>query len=139
MQVAPINTLQSWLTARLAEALGLSSEAVDVQKSFTEYGLDSIAGVFLAGDLEHWLGLKLSATVLWEYPTVETLAQYLATELQRQGVAGTRPEGTCQPNRHDISLDPQEDAQLLASLDALSDEEVNRLLGNLLTTQVKAR
>lgn len=138
MQVAPISTLQSWLTARLAEALGLSPEAVDVQKPFTEYGLDSIAGVFLAGDLENWLGLKLSATVLWEYPTVETLVQYLAAELQRQGVAMARPEGTCQPNRHDISLDPQEAAQLLTGLDALSDEEVNRLLNDLLSTQVKA-
>src|SRR5215510_13717440 len=85
MQAIHHTTIQSWLTTRLAEQFGLAPEDIDVRKPFTEYGLDSIVGVFLAGDLEEWLGLKLSPTVLWDYPTTETLAHYLAAELWRQG------------------------------------------------------
>jgi acyl carrier protein len=135
MQVVHDHAIQSWLTTHLAEQLGLSPEDIDIQKPFTEYGLDSIVGVFLAGDLEDWLGLQLSPTVLWEYPTTYTLAQYLAAELRHQGVDSAGPETICQRNPGEIPLDPQAAEQLLASLDALSDEEVDRLLCDLLPTQ----
>jgi acyl carrier protein len=137
MQAVQINTIQSWLTTRLAEPLGLAPEALDIRKPFTEYGLDSMVGVFLAGDLEDWLGLKLSATVLWEYPSVETLARYLTAELQRQGAAVTSTAHTCQQDLSDVPLDPQEAEQLLTSLDALSDEEVDRLWDDLTAAQGK--
>src|SRR6266446_10529579 len=127
MQALHANTIQSWLTTHLAEQLGLSTEDIDMRRPFTEYGLDSMVGVFLAGDLEAWLGLKLSATVLWEYPTTEMLAQYLAAELQRQGVDGKASQHTVQLNLADLALDPQEAEELLASLDGLSDAEVDRL------------
>ena len=34
----------------------------------------------LSGDLEDWLGMRISPTVVYEYPTIETLAQFLAGE-----------------------------------------------------------
>jgi acyl carrier protein len=129
------SAIQSWLTTHLAEQLGLSPEDIDVRKPFTEYGLDSIVGVFLAGDLEDWLGLQLSPTVLWEYPTTETLVQYVATELQRQSRNIEAVENAHQPGWCDMPLDPQQVDQLLASLDSMSDAEVDRLLGDLLATQ----
>jgi acyl carrier protein len=134
MQAVHANTIQSWLTTHLAEQLGLSPENIDIRRPFTEYGLDSMIGVFLAGDLEDWLGLRLSATVLWEYPTTELLAQYLATELQRQGTEVKASQHASQLNLGDLALDPQEAEELLASLDGLSDAEVDRLLNDLLAT-----
>ena len=134
MQAVHANTIQSWLTTHLAEQLDLSPEDIDIQRPFTEYGLDSMIGVFLAGDLEDWLGLQLSATVLWEYPTTELLAQYLATKLQRQSGDDKVSEHTVQRNLADLALDPQEAEELLASLDGLSDAEVDRLLNDLLAT-----
>ena len=138
MQAVHANTIQSWLTTHLAEQLRLSPEDIDMRRPFTEYGLDSMIGVFLAGDLEDWLGLQLSATVLWEYPTAEMLAQYLATELQRQGVEVKALQHTSQLNLADLALDPQEAEELLASLDDLSDAEVDRLLNDLSATQCLA-
>ena len=133
MQAVHANTIQSWLTTHLAEQLRISPEDIDMRRPFTEYGLDSMIGVFLAGDLEDWLGLQLSATVLWENPTTE-MAQYLAAELQRQGVDGKASQHTVQLNLADLALDPQEAEELLASLDGLSDAEVDRLLNDLLAT-----
>lgn len=135
MQAVHAHTIQSWLTTHLAEQFGLSSEDIDIRRPFTEYGLDSMVGVFLAGDLEDWLGLKLSATVLWEYPTTEMLAQYVTTELQRQSIEVKASEHASQLDLGDLALDPQEAETLLASLDGLSDEDVDRLLNDLLGTE----
>jgi acyl carrier protein len=138
MQAIHETAIQSWLTTRLSEQLGIALEDIDVRKPFTEYGLDSMVGVFLAGDLEEWLGLQLSATVLWEYPTTEMLAQYLATALQHQGGDVEAAEHAAQRHLSDLALDPQEAAELLASLDGLSEAEVDRLLNDLFTTQCLA-
>ena len=135
MQAISQTTIQSWLTTRLAEQLGLASEAIDAQKSFTEYGLDSIVGVFLAGDLEEWLGLQLSPTVLWEYPTTETLSHYLAAELWRQGTDAAEAPQVAQLDLSDLGLDPEEAEALLARLDSLSNEEVDSLLSDLLSSK----
>jgi len=40
--------------------------------------LDSVAAVGLAGELEDWLDVELPATILWDYPTIAALAEYLA-------------------------------------------------------------
>ena len=135
MKTIHTDTIQSWLTTRLAQQLGLSSADIDVCKPFTEYGLDSIVGVFLAGDLEEWLGVQLSPTVLWDYPTAEALAQYLAAELWRQGAAVEHTASAPQLSLADLSLDPEEAQALLASLDGLSDAEIDQLLSELLAAK----
>jgi len=127
--------IQSWLITHLAEQVGIAPQDIDVHKSFTEYGLDSIVGVSLAGDLEDWLGLVLSPTLLWDYPTIETLAWYLAEEIKdgRQ-----REKSTERCNREaseDVRVNRESAAQLLAKVDELSDADVDTLLGSLLATE----
>jgi hypothetical protein len=63
------------------------------------------------------------------------LVQYVATELQRQSRNIEAVENAHQPGWCDMPLDPQQVDQLLASLDSMSDAEVDRLLGDLLATQ----
>ncbi|MGF1478109.1 MAG: aminotransferase class I/II-fold pyridoxal phosphate-dependent enzyme [Cyanophyceae cyanobacterium] len=76
-----------WLISRLAERLELQPDEIDIHKDLTEYGLDSIEAVNLSGELENFLGYRLSPTLLWDYPTVATLAQYLAENPQRYQVS----------------------------------------------------
>jgi hypothetical protein len=66
------------------------------------------------------------------------LSQYLAAELQRQGATTYSTANTCQHNLSDTPLASQEAARLLARLDALSDEEVERLLDDLSAIPGKA-
>ena len=75
-------TIQHWLLRKVAELLAVEPAKLDVREPFTNYGLSSMTGVILSGDVEHWLGLKLSPTLAWEYPTIEGLARYLAAELK---------------------------------------------------------
>ena len=70
--------IQQWLLAQLAERLGIAPHDIDIREPFDSYGLSSREAVTLSGELEDWLGVRLSATLMYEYPTVEALARYLA-------------------------------------------------------------
>jgi len=131
MHIVDVETIQHWLVTQIAEQLGIEPQDIDVRLSFSAYGLDSITGVSLAGDLEEWLSISLSPTLLWDYSTVQTLAWYLAEAVVNQPAKtmGTR-SGTCVSPR-DIVGDPSYAAHVLAQLDTLSDEDVDALLADL--------
>jgi len=69
--------IQEWLLSKLSEALAADRVEIDVREPLSTYGLGSIAAVTLTGDLETWLGIELSPTLFWEYPTIEGLSVYL--------------------------------------------------------------
>ncbi|MGA7953399.1 MAG: acyl carrier protein [Gloeobacterales cyanobacterium] len=73
--------IQDWLVNRLAQLLEIEPDEVEVDITFDRYGLDSSAAIGLTGDLADWLGMEIEPTLLYDYPTVEALAQYLGTEL----------------------------------------------------------
>jgi acyl carrier protein len=73
-----VEDLRVWLVIKVAEALGIDPDDVDVEETFAGCGIGSIEAVSLAGDLENLLGRQLQATLLWDYPTVEALARHLA-------------------------------------------------------------
>lgn len=72
--------IQAWLVSYLAEVLEIESDQIDVTIPFERYGLDSSAAVGLTGDLEDWLLTELDPTLMYDYPTIEALAQHLAIE-----------------------------------------------------------
>lgn len=69
--------IQSWLVRYLAELLEI--DEVNVKIPFDRYGLDSTAAVGMISDLGNWLGLKLEPTLPYDFPTIEALAQHLAS------------------------------------------------------------
>ncbi|MBV8882511.1 MAG: acyl carrier protein [Chroococcidiopsidaceae cyanobacterium CP_BM_RX_35] len=70
--------IQDWIVAYLAELLEIQPEEVDITIPFDRYGLDSSAAVGLTGDLEDWLGEEVDPTLLYDYPTVESLVEHLS-------------------------------------------------------------
>ena len=72
--------ISDWLVARLAEVLGVAPQDIDIREPLTNFGLTSRDVVGLSGDLEDWLGRRLSPTLAYDYPTVEALARYLGGE-----------------------------------------------------------
>lgn len=76
----PINTIaeiENFLTGRLSEQLGIPVHDLDLQETFSSYGLDSAGITTLIADLGRALGRKLSPTLAWQYPSIKTLAAYL--------------------------------------------------------------
>jgi 8-amino-7-oxononanoate synthase len=70
-------SLETWLANKLAEVLQTSAGDLDLDRDFADYGLDSVEAVNLSGELENFLGKRLSPTLLWDYPTIASLAEYL--------------------------------------------------------------
>lgn len=69
--------IQDWFTSHLAKVLEVDASEIDINIPFDNYGLDSAAAVELTGDLENWLKLKLAPTLLYDYPTIESLSCHL--------------------------------------------------------------
>jgi acyl transferase domain-containing protein/acyl-CoA synthetase (AMP-forming)/AMP-acid ligase II/pimeloyl-ACP methyl ester carboxylesterase/acyl carrier protein len=72
-------SIQNWLISQLVRRLGIPSHEIDVKESLANYGLDSVQAVRLSAELEDWLGVKLSPTLLYDYPNISSLAEYLAS------------------------------------------------------------
>ena len=127
MNAVSAATIQHWLVTHLAEELGLEPQEMDVHMPLSEYGLDSLVGMTLAGDLEEWLGLQLSPTLLWDYPVIASLAQHLAAALSS---ADAEPMPLAN-SVHASAVALENTAYVLAQLDTLSDAEVDSLLHEL--------
>jgi phthiocerol/phenolphthiocerol synthesis type-I polyketide synthase B len=70
------------VTAQVVAAMGLASpQLLDPSAGFFQSGMDSLMSVTLQRALSESLGEALPASVVFDYPTVEALADYLATIL----------------------------------------------------------
>jgi acyl-CoA-binding protein/acyl carrier protein len=74
--------IQSWLISYLCELLEIQPDQIELKIPFQRYGLSSAEGTVLIGDLEAAVGYKLAPTLVYEYPTIEALAQHIAEEMQ---------------------------------------------------------
>ncbi|MBS1801529.1 MAG: type I polyketide synthase [Acidobacteria bacterium] len=82
--------LAPWLRQQVAAVLRLDVERVPLDKPMRSLGLDSLMALELRNRLERELHLKLSATLVWNYPTVTAVTAYLEERLTatREASAG---------------------------------------------------
>ncbi|WP_040897601.1 type I polyketide synthase [Xenococcus sp. PCC 7305] len=70
--------IEDWLIENIAQRLAVSNTEVDSSEPFASLGLDSVQAVRLSADLEDYLQLKLSPTLVYDYPNISSLASYLS-------------------------------------------------------------
>ena len=70
--------ISDWLRQQVAQALGQDPSTVDPTVTFDHLGLDSLALLGLIGDLATNLGTQIETSVLFDHPTIESLANHLA-------------------------------------------------------------
>ncbi len=76
-----VEALRTWLTAKVAEYAECAPDQIRPDVSLAEYGLDSMYGLMLCGDIEDHLGITVDPTVAWDYSTVDALTGFLRTQL----------------------------------------------------------
>lgn len=85
------------LRTELAVILGHDGPAaVDTERGFLELGFDSLTAVELRNRLEEYTGLRLPATLIFDYPTPVALAEHIG--------AGLAEAGTGSPPRLETEL-----------------------------------
>ncbi|AFZ33823.1 Phenylalanine racemase (ATP-hydrolyzing), Mycocerosate synthase [Stanieria cyanosphaera PCC 7437] len=110
--------LINYLCTEVGQILGLnSSDTIDIEQGFTELGIDSLSSVELRNKLQTNLQCKLSSTLIYDYPTIISLAEYLINNLFATDIE----QNIEQPENID---------SVLSNLENLSEEEAENLLIN---------
>ncbi|HET6733561.1 acyl carrier protein, partial [Mycobacterium sp.] len=109
---------ETGLRTILARELGMPASAVDVDRPFPELGLDSMMAMTVLRDAKKFVGIDLSATMLWDHPTISSLAAFLAKMLALQ-----------QEKLQSSDVNEGRDSEI-SVLDALFDSVESAVAGN---------
>jgi NAD(P)-dependent dehydrogenase (short-subunit alcohol dehydrogenase family)/SAM-dependent methyltransferase/acyl carrier protein len=118
------NVLHELVRAETVRVLGLGPrQDLDPARPLSELGLDSLMAVELRNALGKALGVRLSATLLFTYPTVDRLVTYLAGDVLGLDVAATATDA---PEPRPANGHPA--ASTAAELERLSSDDLAALL-----------
>lgn len=109
--------LEAFVREQTALVLRLPVSRIDPRKPLRTLGFDSLMTLELRNRLEAGLGVSLSATLVWNYPTIADIVPHLAEKL---GLSFATADPVPEP------AGPE--AAEAAPLDDLSAEDVNALL-----------
>ena len=115
-----------------ARVLGLdSAEKVDPRTPLNEIGLDSLMAVELANQLGATAGISLPVTQIFDYPTIEKLAEFFVSKVLRLDNP-TSEIAIPQAIRTESGLETS--SSILNSISGMSDEEVEARLKHVHST-----
>ena len=110
------------LEDRVQTTLGFSNaQEIDPSQPLQELGLDSLLSIELRNSLSASLERRLPATLLFNYPTLTALAQFILREVIHE-------EPPTREHQSAIKKANSTPTDLLENIEELSDEEVDRLL-----------
>ena len=85
-----VEQLREWLRQWVIKTTGLPAEEITNDKPMQSFGLSSRDVVILSGELENLLDKQLDATIAYQYPTIQALAQQLLAGGPGLGAPGER-------------------------------------------------
>jgi acyl carrier protein len=78
-----------WLTTQLASYLEVPTAAIDLMVPLAEMGVDSVHALSLVGDVEAHFDIDVDPTMIFDYPTLSHIAEYISATVgaQQEAVA----------------------------------------------------
>lgn len=73
--------VRRWLAGRVAKYANTEAAGIEPNVPLPVYGLDSVNAVTLVVDIEEQYDLVLEPDALWEFGTIETLADHIIGRL----------------------------------------------------------
>lgn len=107
--LSSIDPVKDFLKERIGLAVNIKQQKINTKSGFYDLGLDSAQLLGLVKEIEHLLQTQLYPTLLFEYNTIDTLAEYLfvtygETLLTHMGKCGT----ACVEISEGLSEEPSE-------------------------------
>ncbi|MEM7278962.1 MAG: acyltransferase domain-containing protein, partial [Pseudomonadota bacterium] len=114
-----IEALRDLVTQTVAELLALDPAGLNDDSTLGDLGMDSLLGLEFRKVMQARCGLVLSATLVWNYPTIGAIVDHIDGKL---GAGDDTPIGSEEPQAD------SEQAADLGDVEELSDEEALRQL-----------
>ncbi len=137
--------IEAWMAEWLVVRAGVPPQNIELDKPFSDYGLDSMTSVELSGETEDWSGIELTPIVAWNHPTVMQLSLFIAnqligsetsetTNLRDSAHANVSHNGAPNIESNDDSVSQDVSAEeleaLLNEIEQLSDAEIDTALSD---------
>ncbi|MFB6808322.1 SDR family NAD(P)-dependent oxidoreductase [Streptomyces sp. NPDC056387] len=92
------------IRAQVAAVSHSDPDTIDVNKGFTDLGLDSLAAIDLRNRLQTATGMRLPATMMFDYPSPVVMAEFLLEEILPAIEDVAEPEPAAVADRDDHSI-----------------------------------
>jgi acyl carrier protein len=76
--------IENWLKSYVAKLLDKDGGQVDVHMDLDRFGLNSAEVVSMIGELEDWLKVELSPSLLFEHTTIDAVSTYLHKQIAQR-------------------------------------------------------
>jgi NAD(P)-dependent dehydrogenase (short-subunit alcohol dehydrogenase family)/acyl carrier protein len=76
-----VQNMREYLRAELARVVRIAPARIEDEAPLSRLGLDSLMGLELRRRLEATLGITLPATLVWTYPTLHAVADFLSEQI----------------------------------------------------------
>jgi acyl carrier protein len=73
-----------WLTTQLASYLEVSATTINPMVPLAEMGVDSVHAISLVGDVEMHYDIDVDPTMIFDYPTLSRIADFIGTAVAEQ-------------------------------------------------------
>jgi acyl carrier protein len=118
--------LEEYLRKEVARVLGASPEKLDVDRPFNTLGIDSLTAVELKNQIEADLAVSIPVVGFLQGPSVRDLALEMAAQLASASATAPVPDRIV-PRQ----TPPHDESATLSMIAALSDAQVDTLIGEL--------
>lgn len=78
MELTGAERIEEYIAGFISKELGIPESDVDYDLNFGAFGLSSMSGMKLVGQLEEELQTKIKPSMLFENPTISKLAEAIA-------------------------------------------------------------
>ncbi|GAC1305147.1 MAG: acyl carrier protein [Steroidobacteraceae bacterium] len=74
--------LRDWVRGHLGRLLGMAPEAIALDRKLSDYGLDSVDGILMAGELEDRFSVEVDPAIFLQCPNFEAMVVDVANLME---------------------------------------------------------
>jgi acyl transferase domain-containing protein/acyl carrier protein/SAM-dependent methyltransferase len=125
-----VEVLTQHVSKQVSKVLGSDIKTLDVTIGFFDLGMDSLTSVELRNALQGSLGINLPSTLIFKYPTIEAVSEFLAETLDLTST-GENATSTLEPKIGTVEGSAENSgftAAIKKDVAEMTEEELNALI-----------